>query len=188
MRIVAGRFKGRLLRRPSSAAIRPTSDRLRQALFNILVHRYDDPIANARVVDLFSGTGALGLEALSRGAAFAVFVDDSLEARSLLRENVDQFALGGVTKIFRRNATQLGAAPAGEPFSLAFLDPPYGRGLAEGALLSLHQGGWLKPGSLAVVEEAAAARVTIPKGFELLETRPYSDTQIVILRAAPLSG
>jgi 16S rRNA (guanine966-N2)-methyltransferase len=188
MRIVAGRFKGRPLRGPSSAAIRPTSDRLREALFNILVHRYDDPIADARVIDLFSGTGALGLEALSRGAAFAVFVDDSSKARSLLRENIDHLALGGMTKIFRRNATQLGAAPAGEPFSLAFLDPPYGQGLAEGALLSLQQGGWLKPGSLAVVEEAAAAQLAIPKGFDLAEVRHYSNTQIVILRSAPSGG
>jgi 16S rRNA (guanine966-N2)-methyltransferase len=185
MRIVAGRFKGRVLRGPASAAIRPTSDRLRQALFNILVHRYDDPILDARVIDLFSGTGALGLEALSRGAAFALFVDDGAEARSLLRENIDQLGLGGITKIFRRNATKLGAAPAGEPFSLAFLDPPYGQGLAEGALMSLHEGCWLRPGSLVVVEEAADAKLAIPKGFEVLESRPYNDTQIAILRAAP---
>jgi 16S rRNA (guanine966-N2)-methyltransferase len=186
MRIVAGRFKGRPLRGPSSAAIRPTSDRLREALFNILMHRYDDPVADARIIDLFAGTGALGLEALSRGAAFALFVDDSSEARSLLRDNIDQLALGGLTKIFRRNATQLGDAPAGEPFSVAFLDPPYGHGLAEDALQSLQQGGWLKPGSLAVVEEAAAAKLTIPRGFERLETRHYGDTQIVILRTAPV--
>jgi len=176
------------LRGPASAAIRPTSDRLREAVFNILVHRYDDPIQDARVIDLFAGTGALGLEALSRGAAFALFVDDSSEARSLLRENVDQLALGGVTKIFRRNATQLGTVPAGEPFSLAFLDPPYGQGLVEAALLSLHEGGWLKPGSLAIVEEAASARLAIPRGFDLLETRQYGDTQIAILRAAASRG
>jgi 16S rRNA (guanine966-N2)-methyltransferase len=186
MRIVAGRFKGRSLRGPASAAIRPTSDRLREALFNILVHRYGDPIWDARVIDLFSGTGALGLEALSRGATFALFVDDGTEARSLLRENIDQLALGGSTKIFRRDATRLGAAPAGEPFSLAFLDPPYGQGLAEGALTSLHEGCWLRPGSLVVVEEAAEVKLAIPEGFDVLESRRYSDTQITILRAAPM--
>jgi 16S rRNA (guanine966-N2)-methyltransferase len=182
MRIVAGRYKGRPLRGPAGLAIRPTSDRLREALFNILAHRLGDPIPNARVIDLFSGTGALGLEALSRGAAFALLVDDSPQARSLLRANVDQLAVGGLTKIFRRDATRLGPAPSGDPFSVAFLDPPYRRSLAEAALISLRDGAWLKPGGLVIVEEAADTKLAIPAGFDPLESRQYGETQVVILR------
>ena len=105
MRIVGGRLRGRLLAAPASQAIRPTADRLRESLFNILVHAYGDPITDARVLDLFAGTGALGLEALSRGAAFALFIDEGAEARALLRENVATLGLGGTTRIFRRDAT-----------------------------------------------------------------------------------
>ena len=130
MRVVGGRLRGRALAGPKSTSIRPTADRLRESLFNILVHAYDDPIAEARVIDLFAGTGALGIEAVSRGAAFALFVDEGAEARALLRENVTSLGLGGVTRIFRRDATKLGPAYPLEPFSLAFLDPPYGQGLA----------------------------------------------------------
>jgi 16S rRNA (guanine966-N2)-methyltransferase len=182
MRIVAGSLKGRHLCGPEGMAIRPTSDRLRESLFNVLAHRYGDPIPNARVIDLFAGTGALGLEALSRGAAFALFVDDAFEARALLRANIDQLALAGRTKIFRRNATRLGTAPAGEPFSVAFLDPPYRMRLAEDALVSLRDGAWLKPGALAVVEEAADRSLHVPGGFAVIEARRYGDTQIVILQ------
>ena len=131
MRVVGGSLRGRALAAPKSQSIRPTADRLREALFNILVHAYDDPIAGARVLDLFAGTGALGIEALSRGAAFALFVDDGAEARALLRENVATLGLGGTSRIFRRDATKLGPAHPVEPFSLAFLDPPYGKGLAD---------------------------------------------------------
>src|SRR5256885_127116 len=131
MRVVGGRLRGRALAAPKSQAIRPTVDRLREALFNILVHAYGDPISGARVLDLFAGTGALGLEALSRGAAFALFVDDGAEARALLRENVAALGLGGVTRIFRRDATKLGEAHPVPPFDLAFADPPYGKGMAE---------------------------------------------------------
>ena len=125
MRVVGGRLKGRNLASPSSRDIRPTADRLRESLFNILVHAYDDPIAGARVLDLFAGTGALGIEAVSRGAAFALFVDNGAEARALLRNNVEALGLGGVTKVYRRDATHLGPAHRMEPFSLVFLDPPY---------------------------------------------------------------
>src|SRR5206468_838844 len=142
MRIVGGRLRGRTLTAPKSRAIRPTTDRLRQALFNVLAHAYGDPISGARVLDLFAGTGALGLEALSRGAAFALFVDNGAEARALLRENVAALGLGGATRIFRRDATKLGAAHPLEPFSLTFLDPPYGQGLAEKALAAARAGGW----------------------------------------------
>jgi len=182
MRIVGGRLRGRELVAPKSQAIRPTGDRLREALFNILVHAYDDPITGARVLDLFAGTGALGLEALSRGAAFALFIDDGAEARALLRENVAALGLGGVTRVFRRDACKLGPAHPIEPFSLAFLDPPYGRGLAEAALASARVGGWLTPAALIVVEEAASAAFAAPEGFDELERRRYDDTALIVLR------
>src|SRR6202007_3234663 len=171
MRVVGGRLRGRNLASPASQAIRPTADRLRESLFNILVHAYDNPIEGARVLDLFAGTGALGIEAVSRGAAFALFVDNGTEARALLRNNVEALALGGVTKVYRRDATNLGPAHPMEPFSLAFLDPPYGQGLAEKALASLRDGGWLTPGALLVVEETKAAGFAAPEGVEELERR-----------------
>src|SRR6185369_7241952 len=102
MRIVGGRLRGRALAAPKSLGIRPTADRLRESLFNVLAHAYGDPVTGARVLDLFAGTGALGLEALSRGAAFALLVDDGAEARALIRGNVDALGLGGATKIYRR--------------------------------------------------------------------------------------
>jgi 16S rRNA (guanine966-N2)-methyltransferase len=183
MRVVAGRLKGRSLASPSSRDIRPTADRLRESVFNILIHAYDDPIQDARVLDLFAGTGALGIEAVSRGAKFALFVDNGAEARALLRNNVEALGLGGITKVFRRDATNLGPAHPVEPFSLAFLDPPYGKGLGEKALASLREGGWLTPGALVIVEEAKAAGFATPDGFEELERRAYDDTEFVFLRA-----
>src|SRR5689334_11035015 len=179
MRIVGGRLGGRTLAAPKSQAIRPTADRLRESLFNILVHAYGDPVTDARVLDLFAGTGALGLEALSRGATFALFVDEGAEARALQREYVAALGLGGVTRIFRRDATKLGPAHPIEPFSLVFLDPPYGMGLAEKALISSRDGGWLAPGALIVVEEAADAAFTTPERFDELERRGYDDTEVV---------
>ena len=183
MRIVGGRLKGRNLAGPSSQAIRPTADRLRESVFNILVHAYDDPVEGARVLDLFAGTGALGIEATSRGASFTLFVDNGAEARALLRNNVEALGLGGVTKVFRRDATDLGPAHPVEPFALVFLDPPYGKALAEKALVSLRDGGWLVPGALLVVEEAKSAAFAAPDGFEELERRVYDDTEFVFLRA-----
>jgi 16S rRNA (guanine966-N2)-methyltransferase len=183
MRVVGGRLKGRNLASPSSRDIRPTADRLRESVFNILIHAYGDPISGARVLDLFAGTGALGIEAISRGAAFALFVDNGTEARALLRNNVEALGLGGVTKVFRRDATNLGPAHPVEPFSLAFLDPPYGKRLADKALVSLRDGGWLTVGALVVVEEAKAAAFAAPDGFEELERRVYDDTEFVFLRA-----
>jgi 16S rRNA (guanine966-N2)-methyltransferase len=183
MRIVGGRLRGRVLAAPRSHAIRPTADRLRESLFNIVVHAYDNPVDGARVLDLFAGTGALGLEALSRGASFALFVDDGAEARALLRENVTTLGLGGTSRIFRRDATKLGPAHPLEPFSLIFLDPPYSRGLAEQALTSARAGGWLTPDALVVVEESAAAGFKLPAGFVESERRRYDDTQFIILRA-----
>src|SRR6201994_1089133 len=183
MRVVAGRLKGRSLASPSSRDIRPTADRLRESIFNILMHAYDDPIQDARVLDLFAGTGALGIEAVSRGAKFALFVDNGAEARALLRNNVEALGLGGVTKVYRRDATNLGPAHPMEPFSLVFLDPPYRMKLAEQALSSLRDGKWLTPGALLVVEEAKAAGFAAPDGFEELERRAYDDTEFTFLRA-----
>jgi 16S rRNA (guanine966-N2)-methyltransferase len=182
MRVVGGRLRGRALKAPQSQAIRPTADRLRESLFNILVHAYDDPLDDARVLDLFAGTGALGIEALSRGAAFVLFVDDGVEARALLRGNVEALGLGGSTRIFRRDATKLGPAHPVEPFSLVFADPPYGKGLAEKALASAREGGWLTPGALIVIEETTAASFKVPEGFEEIEHRAYGDTELVFLR------
>jgi 16S rRNA (guanine966-N2)-methyltransferase len=182
VRVVGGRLKGRNLASPASREIRPTADRLRESVFNILVHAHDDPIEGARVLDLFAGTGALGIEAVSRGAAFTLFVDNGAEARALLRNNVEALSLGGVTKVYRRDATNLGPAHPMEPFSLVFLDPPYGKGLAEQALVSMRDGGWLTPGALLVVEEAKAAAFVAPDGFEELERRVYDDTEFVFLR------
>ena len=187
MRIVGGRLSGRTLAAPKSQAIRPTADRLRESLFNILAHSYGDPVPDARVLDLFAGTGALGLEAMSRGAAFALFIDDGAEARALIRQNVEALGLGGVTRIFRRDATRLGAAHPNQPFGLVFLDPPYRKGLAEAALASLRDGAWLAAEALVVVEEAADAEFAAPAGFAEVERRRYDDTEFMFLRAAPAS-
>ena len=181
MRIVGGRHRGRALVAPPSQDIRPTSDRLRESLFNILAHAYGDPLTGARVLDLFSGTGALGLEALSRGAKFVLFVDEGAEARALIRQNVETLGAAGATRIFRRDATRLGDAHPNEPFTLAFLDPPYGKGLAELSLAAARDGGWLSADALAVVEEKKGAFVA-PQGFEELERRAYDETEVVFLR------
>lgn len=182
MRVVGGKLRSRPLAGPKSDAVRPTTDRLREALFNILAHAYADPVTGARVLDLFAGTGALGIEAISRGAAYALFVDEGVEARALLRDNVEALGLGGVTRIFRRDATKLGPAHPLEPFSLVFIDPPYGKGLAEKALFSAREGGWLKPGALIVVEEAAGIAFKVPEGFSELERRRYDDTEFIVMQ------
>ncbi len=184
MRIVGGRLKGRALAAPSSRAIRPTSDRLRESIFDILEHRFAGQIEGARVVDLFAGTGALAIEALSRGARFALFVDNGAEARALLRANVEALALGGVTRIWRADATRLGSAPAGGPFALAFLDPPYEQGLAGPGLASLVEGDWLEPNALCVVEEAVKAEIAAPNRLALIDERTYGDTKIAIFQAS----
>lgn len=187
MRIVGGRLKGRTLQGPKGQGgqgLRPTSDRLRETLFNILAHSHGDPVSGARVIDLFAGTGAFGMEALSRGGEFCLFVDDCAQARALIRENVEALGLGGVTRIFRRDARKLGEKPPGAPYTLAFLDPPYNRGLAEPALTSLLRGGWLAPEALVIVEEATAALFEPAPGFDLLERRDYGETELVFLRPA----
>ena len=181
MRIIGGKYKGRALRAPVSRTVRPTADRLRETLFNILAHAHGDPIAGARVIDLFAGTGALGLEALSRGAVHALFVENASEARASIRENVEALGVAGTSRIFRRDATKLGDV-AVEPFGLAFLDPPYAKDLATRALASLRDGGWLMPGALCVVEEAATAELLVPHGFAEVERRTLGDTRLLLLR------
>ena len=182
MRIVGGRFRGRALKGPASDAIRPTSDRLRETIFNILAHGYGDPVSGARVLDLFAGTGAMGIEAVSRGAAFALFVDESATARGLIRENVEACGVGGQSRIFRRDATRMGPVAPNQPFSLVFCDPPYGKGLAERALASCAEGGWLTDDALVVVEEAGGAEVTWPKGLTVIEARDYGEAQVAFAR------
>lgn len=176
MRIVGGEFRGRALSTPRSDAIRPTSDRAREALFNILAHRFSGQPEGARVLDLFAGTGALGLEALSRGAGFCLFVEEAAAARALIRANVESFGLQGRTKIFRRDAARLGDAGTIMPFDLVFADPPYGKGLGERAIAAALAGGWLKPDALVVLEEAASASFAPPAGMKIVEERHFGDT------------
>ncbi len=182
MRIVGGRLKGRSLAGPKGDAIRPTSDRLRESLFNILWHTYGLPTANTRVLDLFAGTGALALEALSRGAFFALLVETGVEGRGLIRRNIEEFGLTGSTRIFRRDATALGKVGTMDPFDLVFCDPPYGRGLGEKALASAAEGGWIAPETLIVLEERSNVQVALPAGFELLDRRESGDTQLLFVR------
>jgi len=183
MRIVAGRLGGRPIKGPDDASIRPTSDRVREALFNILAHGVDDfSVEGVRVLDLFAGTGALGLEALSRGAAFCLFVEEEAAARALIRENVEAFGLTGVARIYRRDATRLGPALPRERFGLVVADPPYGKGLGERALAAAADGGWLEPGALVVLEERADTEVVWPPGFAALDRRRWGDTAVHIVR------
>jgi 16S rRNA (guanine966-N2)-methyltransferase len=185
MRIVAGRFKGREIFGPTSLATRPTSDRVRESLFNILAHGLEGfVLEDARVMDLFAGTGALGLEALSRGAKFCQFVEESAEARGVIRKNADACGAIGQCKIWRRDATDLGPSAPQSPFNLVFADPPYNKGLGEKALHSLLVGGWLVPGAIVVLEEAEKAVVADVAGFTLIDQRIYGDTQVRIYRAA----
>jgi len=185
MRIVGGQFRGRPLAAQVHEGTRPTSDRAREAVFNILAHGIAGfELAGARVLDLFAGTGALGLEALSRGAAFCLFVEQEVEARALIRRNVEALGLTGVTKIFRRDAADLGPAGRNGGFALAFLDPPYGQGLVERALASAADGAWLAPGAIAVLEERKGTAIALPAGFDAFDQRAWGDTQALFARFA----
>lgn len=184
MRIVGGEFRGQALASPKSKAIRPTTDRVRESLFNILAHRDDVTFEKARVIDLFAGTGALGFEALSRGASFALFVDDGIEARGLIRANMEKLSQNGKAKIFRRDAAKLGEIENMTPFTLAFLDPPYGEGLGEHALQALHQGGWLAEQAIIVFEEAANVAVDIPLPYHECDHRVYGSSIVRLFRYA----
>ena len=190
MRIIGGRFRGRRLAAPGAAGggkahLRPTSDRVRESLFNLLAHGdYGDPPLpeGRRVLDLFAGTGALGLEALSRGAVRAVFVDDFATSRALIRENVEALGLTGQTKIWRRDATRLGPC-RGEPYDLIFADPPYRMGLAGPALASARDGGWIAPGAVIVLEQEAGEEAPEMGSLAVADQRRYGETMITIYRA-----
>ena len=184
MRIVGGKHKGAQIFAPGDRMTRPTSDRVREAMFNILAHGVEGfTLDGARVLDLFAGTGALGLEALSRGARFVQFVDDSAKARGVIARNADALGEIGRCKIWRRDAARLGPCAPQPPFDLVFADPPYGKGLAEKTLQALVSGGWLAPGAVVVIEESARETVTVPTSFETVSSRSYGDTQVMILRA-----
>lgn len=186
MRVVGGRFRGRPLaspKDPGDQRLRPTSDRVREAVFNILTHGIPEfSLEGAKVIDLFAGTGALGVEALSRGASFCLFVEQDAEGRGLIRRNIEAFGLAGITRIFRRDATDLGPAGSREKFTLLFADPPYGRGLAEKALAAAAACGWLAEGAIAVIEEATRSELTLPSEFTEIDRRVWGSTQVVFAR------
>ena len=185
MRIVAGQFRGRPIASPEHDGLRPTSDRVREAVFNILAHGIDGfDIEGVRVLDLFAGTGALGLEALSRGAAYCLFVEQDADARGLIRQNVEAFGLTGVTRIFRRDATSIGPAGRADSFGLVLCDPPYGKGLGEKALAATAEGGWLAPGAIAVLEEREDTPIALPARFQEIDRRTWGQTQVIFARYA----
>jgi 16S rRNA (guanine966-N2)-methyltransferase len=183
VRIVAGRFRGKPLEAPRGSETRPTSDRLRETMFNVLAHSHPEALDETRVLDLFAGSGALGLEALSRGARHCTFIEEATAARGAIRTNVETLGLTGATKIFRRDATRLGPVGTIPPFNLVFADPPYRKELGEAALASARAGGWLAPAALAVLEEDARAGIAVPEGFEILDRRTVGDSQIVFLKS-----
>ncbi len=183
MRIVAGQFRGATIAAPKDKSVRPTSDRVRESIFNILAHGIEDfALDDARVLDLFAGTGALGLEALSRGARYCLFIDNSVDARALQRRNIEALDLTGVTKVWRRDAGALGPLRGQDPFDCVFLDPPYGKGLGEKALAEALEGGWFAPGAVIVFEESETAEIALPDAFKLLDQRTYGDTQVMFLQ------
>jgi 16S rRNA (guanine966-N2)-methyltransferase len=185
VRIVSGEFRGRALVAPPGEGTRPTSDRARQAVFNILEHAPWSPgLQGRRVIDLFAGSGALALEALSRGAAYALLVETDEAARGAIRQNIEALHLFGRTRVHRRDATDLGRKPAsdGAPFDLAFLDPPYAKGLGEKALAGLTSGGWLAPGAVVVFERGASEPELEAPGYEVLDSRRYGAAKVWFLR------
>lgn len=181
MRIIAGRFRGKQLSSPSDDSIRPTSDRARESIFNILGSRIGPSLEGKRVLDLFAGTGALGLEALSRGAAHVTFVDTGAEARGLVRDHIQAFGVAGITKLLRRDATALGKPGTFGQFDLIFLDPPYNQGLGEKAIADIAANGWIAPGATLVWEESTDAEVLLPPGFTLEDTRTYGAATVRLL-------
>lgn len=189
MRIVAGHLRGRTLVAPEDGGTRPTSDRVREAVFNVLAHGIPGfTLEGARVLDLFAGTGAVGIEALSRGAKLCLFVEDDPQARGVIRQNVEAFGLTGITRIWRRDATNLGPANTRDCFDIAFLDPPYGKGLGERALIAARDGGWLEKCAIVVLEEHADTIVDWPPGFVVLDARQWGGTQVHFARYDACSG
>lgn len=181
MRIVGGRLKGRRLKTPSNDEIRPTTDRIRETLFNLIEHRHFGALDGARILDLFAGTGALAMEALSRGAAYAHFVEKEATARGLIRSNLEALGLTGAAKIYRRDATNLGPVGTLLPFDLVLCDPPYGHGLGEEALAAAMAGGWLKDDALIILEEAAGAALNLPNSLRLMDERVIGATKLVFI-------
>ncbi len=183
MRIVGGRLRGRTLVAPQDANVRPTSDRVRESIFNILEHGIEGfAIDGINVLDLFAGTGALGIEALSRGAAQGVFVDNAATSRALLQENFQTLGLSGIATIFRRSAVDLGAAYRKLSFQLVFADPPYGNGLAEQAIAAAITHGWLSDGAVIVIEESADTEIVWPTACQAIDQRQYGGTKVMIGR------
>jgi 16S rRNA (guanine966-N2)-methyltransferase len=189
MRIIGGSRRGLKLAEvgagDAEAHLRPTSDRVREAIFNLLINAHGNPVTGARVLDLFAGTGALGLEALSRGAAEVTFVDDGKAAATLIRANIAKLRAEGETRLIRQNATRLPPNP-GAPYALVFLDPPYGKGLGEIALASAIVGGWLAPGAVLVWEDSAPP--VPPVGLAQIDQRKYGDTIVTLLKAPALKA
>ena len=188
MRIVAGSLKGRSIVAPEGQGTRPTSDRARQAVFNVLEHAaWADSLQGARVMDVYAGSGALGFEAISRGAAFCLFVETDEDARGAIRENADAYGVMGRTRVHRRSAVDLGVRPGsdGEAFDLAFLDPPYRKGLGEQTLVRLLEGNWLKPGAVVVFERGSDEPEIDTPGYERLDARDYGAARVLFLRASP---
>jgi 16S rRNA (guanine966-N2)-methyltransferase len=191
MRIVAGAFRGRPLVAPKGQVTRPTADRARQAMFNVLEHAGWSPgFEGLRVIDLFAGAGALGLEALSRGAAACIFVEMDAGARASIQANIESLGVFGRARVHRRDATALGPRPAsdGAAFDLAFLDPPYGKGLGEAALAALAAGAWLAPGALAVLERGTDDPAGAAPGYQLLDERAWGPARVSFLRYDGQSG
>jgi 16S rRNA (guanine966-N2)-methyltransferase len=183
MRVVGGRLRGREISAPIEGSVRPTADRIRESIFNIIEHGISDfSLDGIHVLDLFAGTGALGIEALSRGATYCLFVESDAQARAAIRRNIENLGLTGHTKLFRRDATRLGMALNREAFQLAFLDPPYGKGLSDLALAAADRGGWLAAGAIAIVEDRKDAQLDLPGNFSQVDARSWGDTQVTFAR------
>jgi 16S rRNA (guanine966-N2)-methyltransferase len=180
VRIIGGKHRGQRLIAPAGRSTRPTSDRVRESIFNILAHRAS--IEGSRVLDLFAGSGALGFEALSRGARFCLFIENDAEARAVIRENAEAFDATGICKIWRRDATQLGNCAPQTRFDLAFIDPPYGKELGAAAIASLVKGQWLTQDATIVLEESTRSVVAIPPQLQLVDSREYGDTKVIFCR------
>jgi len=181
MRIIAGKFRAKPLASPANNDIRPTSDRVRESLFSIITSNYNSNLKDARVIDLFAGSGALGLEALSRGAQYCLFVENSSQGIDLIRENIKSLGLPSKSSLMRVDATKLGKAGRIKPFDLLFADPPYGQELAQKAIPLLAQGGWLKSNAIVIIEDKAGSAPPQLAGFQMLDQRKIGDTVIWFL-------
>lgn len=180
MRVIAGSLRGRRLQTPTDSRVRPTADRVRETLFNMLAHGLDVDLAGARVADIFAGTGALGIEALSRGAAHAVFVDSQPNSLNILNANLTALQLGDRSQVVRGDARRLPAQR--QPFDLLFLDPPYGQDLIPPSLDSLKAGGWISPGSVICLECAAGEKLQLPDWLAIDNERAIGDTKLIFAR------